>query len=128
MDSIPTSGSGMPSSTNRYLVVIGPGVYNVGGSQIVMREWVSIMGSGREATKITGAKSGNNFGSGSALVVGASNAALTDLSVENTGTGQFVLRYELRAFNSDSRLFSDVCRSSAAVDRSRACSHYQSCA
>ncbi len=85
IDSIPTSGLNMPSSSNRYLIVIGPGVYDIGSDQIVMREWVSIMGSGRETTKITGMVSTGLRDDSSAVVVGSDNVALTNLSIENMG-------------------------------------------
>jgi len=39
---------------NRYLVKIGPGVFNVGTTTLQMVEWVDIEGSGREQTVIQG--------------------------------------------------------------------------
>jgi hypothetical protein len=78
IESIPTSGPEVPSSVNRYLIVIG-------SDQVVMLEWVSIMGSGRETTKITGAVSTRLRNHSSAVVVGADNVALMDLSIENRG-------------------------------------------
>jgi len=74
-----------PSTTNRCLVKIAPGTYDLGSNQIVMQEWVSIQGSGQKATKIIGAVSTGAPDSTSAVVVGVSNASLTDLSIENTG-------------------------------------------
>lgn len=72
------------SSTNPYLIVIGPGVYTL-TETLVMQEYVNIAGSGQEVTKLTGAISTGNSDTSSTLVSGASNAALTDLTVENTG-------------------------------------------
>lgn len=89
IDSIPTSGPDIPSATNRYLIVIGPGEYNIGKLGIVMKEWVSIQGSGREATRITGGISTDTPDESSAIVVGASNASLTDLCIENTGGNEY---------------------------------------
>jgi hypothetical protein len=64
-----------------YLIHLGAGVYNLGATKIVMKEWVSIQGSGQEATKITGAVTVNG------TLMGANNASLMDLTIENTGGG-----------------------------------------
>ena len=73
------------SDSNPYLVQIGPGVYELGTEQIIMKEWVTIQGSGQDATKITGLVSSGSEGASSAIVVGSNNAAITNLTVENTG-------------------------------------------
>lgn len=85
INSIPTSGSDVPSFTNRYLIVIGPGMFFIGVQQIVMREWVSIQGAGQDATLITGAVSTTAQNSSSAIVVTADNSAISDLTINNTG-------------------------------------------
>ena len=54
-----------------------------------MRQWVSIQGSGREVTRIRGQASTDTPGENAAIVVGASNASLTDLSIENHGGDQY---------------------------------------
>ncbi len=72
------------SESNPYLIVIAPGVYTLSGP-LQMKEWVSIAGSGRYVTKLTGAISTSNTDSSSAVVSGANNASLSDISVENTG-------------------------------------------
>ena len=65
--------------TNRYLVKVMPGVYS---EQVIMKPYVDIEGSGELTTKITYTGSGApNTGT----VLGASNAELRYLSVENTG-------------------------------------------
>lgn len=84
INSIPTTGPDIPSAANRYLVVIGPGEYDSGGKPIEMQEWVSIQGSGRGSTKIFGAVSSLSEGT-FAVVLGASNATLSDITIENTG-------------------------------------------
>jgi hypothetical protein len=73
------------SATKPYLIHLGPGVYDLGSTNIVMKEWVSIQGSGQESTKIIGAMSGTGDNATSAVVVGVNNASLTDLNIENTG-------------------------------------------
>jgi hypothetical protein len=70
-----------------YLIRLGPGVYDLGTTGIVMKEWVSIQGSGQEATTIIGAVSSGTADATSAIVAGVDNAALMDLTVENTGGG-----------------------------------------
>ncbi len=85
IDSIPTTGDESPNFTNRYLIVIGPGIYPIGLNQIIMREWVSIQGSGQEATLISGAVSTTAWDKNSAIVVGEDNAALSGLTIQNTG-------------------------------------------
>ena len=87
LNAIPTTGPNVPSATNPYVIQIGPGTYDLGSNQLVMREWVDIKGTGsREATVITGAVSSADYTS-SALLVGATNAELTDLTIVNTGSG-----------------------------------------
>lgn len=70
---------------NRYLVIIGPGVYPL-TEALVMQEYVDISGSGRNATKLSGAVSTVSGGfQTDALVQGANNAGIRSLSIENTG-------------------------------------------
>lgn len=67
------------SDTNRYLVYVAPGVYT---ETVTMKQFVDIEGAGELTTKIT------QIGSGSSItgtVIGASNAELRFLTVENTG-------------------------------------------
>jgi hypothetical protein len=70
------------SSTNRYLVQVGPGDYV---ERVVMKSYVDIAGSGRRATKITAP--GAATPEGAAVVRTASYAQLRSLSVSNTGLG-----------------------------------------
>ena len=74
---------GIPSTTNRCLVKIAPGTYDVGSNQVVMQQWVSIQGSGQEATTITGAVTSGSF----AIVdnISISDSTISDLTIENTG-------------------------------------------
>ncbi len=71
------------SASNPYLMVIGPGVYTF-TSQLQMKEYVEIPGSGCNVTRITGAISTEEY-STSAVIIGASNAAICSLKVENIG-------------------------------------------
>ena len=73
------------SANNPYLVVIGPGVYTL-TQTLVMKEHVDITGSGENVTKLVGAISGGSpMDASSAIISGANNAALSSLTVENTG-------------------------------------------
>lgn len=65
------------SETKPYLIKLGAGIYDLESDMLRMKEWVSIQGSGQEATKLTR--------TGRYAVIGADNVALTDLTVEITG-------------------------------------------
>ncbi len=67
------------SATNKYLVWVGPGTYT---EQVTMKSWVDLEGAGEQVTRITFTGSPSTA---SGTVVGASNAALRSLTVENTG-------------------------------------------
>jgi hypothetical protein len=77
------SWCGTPSNANPCLLKIMPGVYNLGGVNLVMQPFVDIEGSGENVTWITGQVSGDTSG----VLVGADNSELRNLTVENTGTG-----------------------------------------
>jgi hypothetical protein len=67
------------SAASPYLVYVAPGVYN---EQVTMKPYVDIEGSGELSTKITyGGSSSITTGT----VIGADNAELRFISVENTG-------------------------------------------
>ena len=71
------------SDTNRYLVKVMPGVY---AERVTMKPYVDIEGSGELTTKIT------YMGSDQLLtgtLVGADNAEVRMLTVENTGGGEY---------------------------------------
>ncbi len=74
------------SETNPYLIVIGPGVFDIGSNQIIMKSHVGILGSGENQTTITGSRSTNSadqFDDGS-LIVGTDNASLKSLTILNS--------------------------------------------
>jgi Pectinesterase len=74
------------SSTNRYLVWVGPGTYT---EKVQMKSYVDIEGAGEGVTKITSA-GGTTFAS-SATLQGQSNSELRSLTVENTGGNTFAV-------------------------------------
>ncbi len=76
------------SSTNRYLVFIGPGVYTL-TQPLVLKSYVDVRGSGEDATILTGSISSSTIGPSSAMVVGATFSGLADLSIRNTGGGNY---------------------------------------
>ncbi len=73
-----------------YLIKLGPGTYNLGSNSLVMKQFVSIEGSGEEATAITAAVS-SPAATESATVKGANNSGLRFLTVVNTGTGSYTV-------------------------------------
>jgi hypothetical protein len=72
------------SASNPYLIVIGPDEYHL-DSPLSIKSFVSVTGSGRAATKLTGAISTTSGSGTNSLVYLGSDTSLTDLSVENTG-------------------------------------------
>ena len=73
------------SASNPYVIKLGPGEYDLGTDNIVMKSYVSIQGSGQEATKIKSATSTGTGDATSAVIAGANNATIADLTVENFG-------------------------------------------
>jgi len=73
--------------TNPYLIIIEPGVYNIGTSSLQMKSYVDIQGSGENVTKITGTIN-NQF---SGVLVGANNAEVRFVTIENTSGGAYTI-------------------------------------
>ncbi len=71
------------SAAKPYLIVIEPGVYDLGSQVLQMKAYVDIQGSGENMTTLTGTVSGTY----SAVVMGVDNAGLRFLTVVNTGGG-----------------------------------------
>ncbi len=69
------------SATNPYLIIIEPGIYDIGANSLQMKSYVDVQGSGENVTKITG--NIDNFDSG--VLMGANNMEIRFLTVENTG-------------------------------------------
>ncbi|HID44760.1 MAG TPA: hypothetical protein EYP34_03255 [Chromatiaceae bacterium] len=77
---------GLGSTATRCTLLIAPGTYELlKDQQLVMHENVDIVGMGMESTQIVGRAGGTTSGEGSALILGASEATLRDLSVVNAG-------------------------------------------
>ncbi|MGW8161952.1 MAG: hypothetical protein ACWGN1_06855, partial [Desulfobulbales bacterium] len=74
------------SAANPYLVVIGPGEFTL-TETLVMKPFVTIVGSGLEMTRLTGAISSKTPDAASAVVSAADYATVRDLTIENTGGG-----------------------------------------
>jgi hypothetical protein len=73
------------SSSNRYLVMVGPGEYD---EQVVMKPYVDIMGSGQGTTVITQpGQSSSTYGT----VEGADNSSLGNLTVRNSGGSTYAI-------------------------------------
>ncbi len=71
------------SATNHFLIYVAPGVYT---ETVIMKPYVDIEGAGELATKITFVGSSNQY---TGTVVGAANAELRFLTVENTGGADY---------------------------------------
>lgn len=71
------------SAAKPYLIVIEPGVYDLGSQVLQMKAYVDIQGSGENVTTVTGTVSGTY----AAVVKGVDNAGMRFLTVENTGGG-----------------------------------------
>lgn len=72
------AGIASPSATNRWLLKIEPGIYDVGSTSLQMRSWVDIEGSGMGVTTIRGSVADPY----SATIHGANDAELRLLTVE----------------------------------------------
>ena len=83
------SGITDASAANPYLIIIEPGVYNIGSSGLQMKSYVDIQGSGENVTKITGTISSNTAG----VVMGANNVEIRFLTVENTGGSDYSIGF-----------------------------------
>lgn len=77
------------SSTNRFLLKIEPGTYDIGANQLVMKSYVDIEGSGQLGTRIESSRGGEDNGDPTdvAAVVGASLTELRDLTLAHTTSG-----------------------------------------
>lgn len=91
------------SATNPYLLLIGPGQYTL-TSALRMKEYVDVSGSGETVTWLMGAISSTNIDETAAIVKGANNATLSNLSVSNTGGGQFSFGIYTTGLNITARL------------------------
>ena len=75
------------SDTNRYLVYVAPGVYT---EKVIMKQYVDIQGASELTTKISW--TGNSSWDGdSSTLLGADNAELRFVTVENTGNADYAI-------------------------------------
>jgi hypothetical protein len=70
---------------NPYLIKLGPGIYDIGTSSLQMKQYVDVEGSGENTTTITG----NIDSYSSGVVLGANNAEIRFLTVQNIGGGSY---------------------------------------
>ena len=106
---------------NPYLVLIGPGVYTL-TQALIMKPFVTMAGSGQEATILTGVISSDESDETSSIVSGADNSTLCDLSIVNNG-GSI---YSMALYNDHgSPVIQDVTATTSGGNCSR--SVYNSC-
>lgn len=70
------------TSTNRFLLQLEPGIYNLGASSLTLKSWVDIHGSGLTNTIITG--------NGATTVNAVADGFLRYAAVQNTGSSSVV--------------------------------------
>lgn len=97
------SGISAPSATNRWLLKIEPGIYDIGATSLTMRPWVDIEGSGIGTTTIRGSVNGSGLNAGT--VNGADNSELRFLTVEAIGTPTVVTLIAMYNDNASPRLY-----------------------
>lgn len=106
------------AADNPYLVVIGPGVYTV-TEPLIMQPYVSVSGAGQGATILTGSRGSDTYDAASTIVSGSDNTTLSDLTIENIGSGN---KYSMAIFNYDtSPVIQNV---SVTVTKTYAASNY----
>ncbi len=78
------------SATNPYVIKVEPGIYDLDGTWLTMKNYVNIIGSGDTVTEIKTSVEGTNT---SGAVLMATNSILKDLKVTNDvpGASQFVI-------------------------------------
>jgi len=74
------------AASNPYLVWVAPGVYS---ESVTMKSHVHLQGAGQEATIITSSASNSSFPLTQATLILASDTSLRDLSLENSGIGNW---------------------------------------
>ncbi|MEA2562894.1 MAG: hypothetical protein QOH06_4398 [Acidobacteriota bacterium] len=84
------AGISAPSSTDRWLLKIEPGIYDIGTISLQMRSWVDIEGSGIGVTTVRGSVDAlaTNY---QGTINGADNAELRLLTVEAQGSSSIAL-------------------------------------
>ena len=97
------------SAANPYLLYVAPGVYE---EQVTLKPYVTLEGAGQGATIIrwTGGSEAPWEGAGSATLIGADNASIRRLTVENDGTGH---AFGVAIYNNDAEMIMDHVTGSA---------------
>lgn len=72
------------SATQRFVVKVEPGIYDLGANRLAMKPFVDVEGSGQQATVIRGA-GGSSYLDG--VVLGANDSELRDLQVQCMAAG-----------------------------------------
>jgi hypothetical protein len=75
------------SVSNQYVIKVGPGTYE---EQVMMKEYVDIKGSGKNATVITTVGGSSNYTT-SASVIGADNSSIYNLSIQSNSTDYYAV-------------------------------------
>jgi hypothetical protein len=97
------AGIASPSSTDRWLLKIEPGIYDIGIVSLPMRSWVDIEGSGIGVTTVRGNVDAAPAFDGT--INGADNAELRLLTVEAQGTGASSAAIAVSNTNASPRLY-----------------------
>ncbi len=74
------------SQSSPYIVAIAPGEYQLGAGQVIMKPFVELIGSGKVATRLVASRGSGTDDASAAVIVGADNSTISDLSIENTRT------------------------------------------
>lgn len=75
------------SSTNRFLLKLEPGTYEIGDTQLVMRDFVDIEGSGSNATTILSTRGHDMAGYPATAIVAGNFTELRDINLHNVSAG-----------------------------------------
>jgi len=106
------------SATQPYLLLLEPGVYDLGTRQVVIDDFVSVRGSGQESTVIQSARRSSNS-SAAGVIEFNSGSEISDLTVRNQTPAGVSAPFSVGIYlNSSDRLI--VRRATVDVDASTA--------
>jgi hypothetical protein len=74
------------SATNPWLIMVEPGIYDLGSASLAMKDYVDIQGSGQDVTTITSTQSRGSSNLGVINVASGVHAELSNLTVKNTSS------------------------------------------
>lgn len=97
------AGISSPSATNRWLLKVEPGTFDVGATSLVMRPYVTIEGSGIDTTTIVGHGDASFYEN--ATIEGAENTELRLLTVVATGPGSTSSTMAMANYSASPRLY-----------------------